>query len=121
MDIFSHFDEVTIPTDFNTLTSSIFLSCGVIASDVDFTTRWITPDGTIITPTSSDDRLTVIDGISVDIDGRPFDGTALILRSLSYMDEGLYACEAREVLEEEQESPWRQAVTQLNLLGEYSS
>ena len=111
--IFSHFDELTIPTEINPLTPSTFLSCGVESTSAEYATRWITPSGDIITPADTG-RLSIIEGNNIEIDRRIFDGTALIVLNLSYQDEGVYTCEARDL--SEQDSRWRQATYRLNLL-----
>lgn len=99
--------------------SSTYLSCGVDSQNANYATRWITPDGEIITQNETTDaRLTVIEGNGIQVpDGRIIDGTALILMNLSYQDEGVYTCEARDLLESD--SPWRQATSELSLLGRF--
>lgn len=120
MVIFSHFDQVTIPSESNRLTDSTFLSCGVVPPDANFVTRWITPNGGILTSsnTNNNSRLSVLEG-SFELNQRNIDGTALILRNLSYQDAGMYRCEARD--QSILDSPWVQAVLKLELLGTYSS
>lgn len=118
MIIFSHFDEIVIPSDFNSLTHSTFISCGVDPPNANFTSRWITPSGSIVTPNeSSSSRLTVLEGRDIVIDRRIFDGTAIILRNISYQDEGTYICECRDT--RVSGSPWMQAMSQLQLRGNY--
>lgn len=46
---------------------------------------------------------------------RILDGTAIVLSNLSYQDEGMYKCEARDL--SIVDSPWVQATAQLELLG----
>lgn len=113
--IFSHRDEVSIPTEFFPLTQSTFLSCGIDSPTANYTSRWITPNGEVVIPTGiNDTKLTVLEG-TVEMDTQLFNGTALILKNLSYHDEGMYICEARDL--SVPDSPWMQAVSQLNLLG----
>lgn len=113
--IFSLLKEVIIPTEVNELSASTFLACGVQPPEANYTTRWITPNGTIVTP-SEPGRLTVLEG-NLNLDGRGFDGTALQLRNLSYQDEGVYICEARDM--SILESEWEQSTSHLTLLGKY--
>lgn len=113
--IFSHRDQVVLPTEFNPLSDSTFLSCGVVPVDANFTTRWITPRGDIVTPSSTNNsRFTVLEG-NFEVDRRNIDGTAILLSNISYQDEGIYRCEARD--QSIVDSPWVQAVAQLQLLG----
>ena len=67
-----------------------------------------------MTPTTNDSRLTVQEG-TFEIDRRIIEGTALILRNLSFQDEGLYRCEARDL--SVLDSLWVQATAQLELIG----
>ncbi len=115
--IFSHRDEVIVPSDFIPLSTSVFLSCGVFPA-TDSITRWITPNEIIISQADiSDPRLTIKEGPSIEVEQRVFDGTALIIEKLSYSDEGTYICEARSTLNNE--SNWVQASAELRLLGKY--
>lgn len=115
--IFSHHDRVTIPSDSIPLSQTTFLSCGVVPSSasVNFTTRWITPNNVTISANNTDDRFTVLEGDNVDVDGQPFIGTALIIRRLSYLDEGQYMCEGKD--SSNSESEYEQDVTVLVLSG----
>ncbi len=112
--IFSHRDEIILPTEFNPLSDSTFLSCGVLPVNANFVTRWITPSGNIVTPNTNNSRFIVLEG-NFDIDRRNIDGTALILMNLSYQDEGVYICESRD--QSIQDSPWVQAFSFLELIG----
>lgn len=113
--IFTHRDEVVIPSEFIPLSDTTFLSCGVVPADANYSTRWVTPSGAIVTPTATNDsRLTVQQG-TFEIDRRIIDGTALTLRNLSFQDEGLYLCEARDM--SVLDSLWVQATSKLELIG----
>lgn len=67
---------------------------------------------------NADDRYTFLEGVDVNVDGRPFVGTALVISRLSYQDEGVYICEGREL--SNPESQYVQERTELVLLGMYS-
>lgn len=113
--IFSHRDRVTIPTGFNPLSDSTFLSCGVVPIGADFTTRWITPSGGIVTQDNANSsRLAVLEG-DFEVDRPIISGTAIVISNTSYQDEGIYRCEARD--SSIADSPWVQAIAELELLG----
>lgn len=110
--VFSHLDSIVIPSEFEPLTSTIFVSCGVVSSS-NFTTRWITPSNEIVNSGNTNSRYTFLEG-DVNVDGRPFVGTALVISGLSYEDEGTYTCEGQDLFQPEIRD---QARINLELLG----
>ena len=109
-------DEVTISSDVGGLSQSTFLTCGVQPPEANYTTRWITPNGDVVTPEDGNPRFTLLQG-AVEIDRRVINGTALIIENLSYQDDGIYICEAQDVSSPEAE--WVQAFSQLRLIGNF--
>lgn len=109
-------DEVTITSDVNDLSQSTFLPCAVRPPDANYTTRWITPNGDVVTPEDGDPRFTLHQG-TVEIDSRVVEGTVLVLiiENLSYQDDGIYTCEAQNA--SSPEAQWVQAFSQLRLIG----
>ena len=83
----------------------------------DYTTRWITPSGDILTEESFDPKGTVINAPDLIIDGieGTVPSTILFLQLLSYLDSGNYTCQAKSTSESNPEPV--SAVIQLQLLG----
>ena len=75
---------------------SIPLVCGLnpdtLEPNVDYTTRWILPDGQIVT--SNQGRFVFMEG-RVSVNNEPLPGTILVVTGLSYQDAGTYTCEGR--------------------------
>ena len=90
-------NPVVIPSLTHTLTPGIPLVCGLnpdtLEPNVNYTTRWILPDGTTIT--SSQGRFVFSESRVSLSSGEVGPGTILVVTSLSYQDAGNYTCEGR--------------------------
>ena len=87
---------VVIPSQIHTLIAGIPLVCGLnpdtLEPNVDYTTRWILPDGQIVT--SNQGRFVFMEG-RVSVNNEPLPGTILVVTGLSYQNAGTYTCEGR--------------------------
>ena len=88
---------VVIPSQTNILMAGIPLICGLnpdtLEPNVNYTTRWILPDGQTIT--SNQGRFVFSESrVSLNITGL-LPGTILVVTRLSYRDAGTYTCEGR--------------------------
>ena len=87
---------VVIPSRTNTLMPGIPLACGLnpdtLQADVNYTTRWILPNGQTITSTQG--RF-VFSESRVTLNNVPLPGTILVVTGLSFQDAGNYTCEGR--------------------------
>ena len=108
-------NPVVIPSRTNILIPGIPLICGLnpdtLEPNVNYTTRWILPNGTTIT--SSQERF-VFSESRVSLSTGSLPGTILVVTLLSYKDAGNYTCEARSTAPEA--SPlWASASFELQL------
>ena len=89
-------NPVVIPSQIHALMPGIPLICGLnpdtLEPSVNYTTRWILPNGQIIT--SSQGRFTFSES-RISLSTRKLPGTILVVTSLSYQDAGTYTCEGR--------------------------
>lgn len=76
--------------------------------------RWMLPDGTFLSSSSSDGKYDVTTASA----NTNRNVTSLVITSLSYMDNGTYACEVREAGSTDQ---WTSTNVDLVLLGEFVS
>lgn len=119
---------VKIPSESPTrpLLSAALLLCGIdpstLVSQENYTTRWITPDGEIIDIHLTERFVFIEDNIPVDTTGtRTVPGTALLVKQLSYLDDGtVYTCEGRGTAFGDF-SPWASATIELKLCCKYIS
>ena len=96
--IFPNKSPVVIPSQINILIPGIPLICVLnpytLEPNVNYTTRWIVPDGTTIT--SDQGRFILSENrLSVSVSTGPLPSTILVVTSLSYQDAGNYTCEGR--------------------------
>ena len=89
-------NPVVIPSRAIILIAGIPLTCGLkpdtLEPNVNYTTRWMLPNGQIIT--SSQGRF-VFSESRVSLNNEPLPGTILVVTGLSYQDAGTYTCEGR--------------------------
>ena len=94
--IFPSRNPVVIPSRTHALMPGIPLVCGLnpdtLEPNVNYTTRWMLPDGQIIT--FSQGRF-VFSESRVSLNNEPLPGTILVVNGLSYQDAGTYTCEGR--------------------------
>lgn len=112
------------------LVSATLLLCGIkpssLVSPDNYTTRWITPNGEIINAdVPLTDRFVFIeDNVPVnDATGtsRTVPGTVLLVKQLSYLDDGtVYTCEGRSTAFGDS-SPWASATIELQLCCKHIS
>ena len=85
-----------VPSMTNTLMPGLRLVCGLepetLTPGVNYTTRWILPQGEIINSTTG---CFVLTEDPVTISGRNVPGTVLVVLQISYQDAGMYTCEGR--------------------------
>ena len=89
-------NPVVIPSRTNILMPGIPLICGLspdtLEPNVNYTTRWILPNGQTIT--SSQGRF-VLSENRVSLNNGTLPGTILVVTRLSFQDAGTYTCEGR--------------------------
>ncbi len=94
--IFPSRDLIIVPSLTNMLMSGLPLVCGLepetLTPNIDYTTRWILPEGDMVS--SSRGRF-VLSESHASIDGKIVPSTVLIVTQLSYRDSGTYTCESR--------------------------
>lgn len=117
---------VKIPSESTSqpLLSIALLLCGIEPSSLEspenYTARWITPNGGIIDVHLKDRFVFFEDDIAIDDTGtKTVPGTALLVKQLSYLDDGtVYTCEGRSTALGNS-SPWASATIELQLCCKY--
>lgn len=102
---------VKIPSENRSLSPSVIFRCGLeptsLVPQVNYTTRWTTPEGEIVNSTR--DNFLLIEGII-----SQFPGTLLLIQQISYLDAGKYTCEGIGTITNDTSS-WASASIELQL------
>ena len=113
--IFPIIPVVKIPSVSIRLTTRVPLVCGLEPTSLvqdNYTSRWITPRGEIVT--SSRGRFVLTEGTVTVNFTILVTGTMLDVARLSYQDAGVYTCEGR-ITNSDESSPWISATFELQL------